>query len=119
MFTDKRRGDVWYMRDTAHKPENTKLLRGDRPVVIVSSDRVNQSGSLVLVIPLSSSPAQLARGEGTFDMVRITGYPGVPSMVMPRQIHAVDAADLDDYWYHLSDDDMRRVDDALHRTLGI
>ena len=41
MFNDKRRGDIWWAQDTTHKREGTCLIRGDRPVVIVSSDEVN------------------------------------------------------------------------------
>ena len=43
MFNDKRRGDIWWAQDTAHKREDTCLIRGDRPVVIVSSDSVGRA----------------------------------------------------------------------------
>ena len=69
MFNDKRRGDIWWAQDTAHKREDTCLIRGDRPVVIVSSDEVNCNTRIITVVPLTSSPAQLARGDGTYDQV--------------------------------------------------
>lgn len=28
MFNDKRRGDIWWAQDTAHKREDTCLIRG-------------------------------------------------------------------------------------------
>ena len=74
MFNDKRRGDIWWAQDTTHKREGTRLIRGDRPVVIVSSDEVNCNTRIVTVVPLTSSPVQLARGDGTYDQVLLTGY---------------------------------------------
>ena len=101
MFNDKRRGDIWWAQDTTHKREDTCLIRGDRPVVL-----------------LTSSPAQLARGDGTYDQVLLTGY-GAPSMAMTRQVHAVDTDDLTEYRGHLTDADMLRLDAALRRALGV
>lgn len=64
MFSDKRRGDIWWMSDTHRKPADTCLIRGDRPVIVVSSDSANQTGSTATVVPMTSSPARLARGDG-------------------------------------------------------
>lgn len=61
MFCDKRRGDIWWMSDTHRKPADTCLIRGDRPVIVVSSDSANQTGNTVTVVPMTSSPAW--RGE--------------------------------------------------------
>lgn len=57
MFSDKRRGDIWWMSDTHRKPADTCLIRGDRPVIVVSSDSANQTGSTATVVPMTSSPA--------------------------------------------------------------
>ena len=118
MFNDKRRGDIWWAQDTTHKREDTCLIRGDRPVVIVSSDEVNCNTRIVTVVPLTSSPAQLARGDGTYDQVLLTGY-GAPSMAMTRQVHAVDTDDLTEYRGHLTDADMLRLDEALRHALSV
>lgn len=118
MFNDKRRGDIWWAQDTTHKREDTCLIRGARPVVIVSSDEVNCNARIVTVVPLTSSPAQLARGDGIYDQVLLTGY-GAPSMALTRQAHAVDTDDLTEYQGRLSDADMLRLDAALRRALGI
>lgn len=69
MFSDKRRGDIWWMSDTHRKPADTCLIRGDRPVIVVSSDSANQTGSTATVVPMTSSPARLARGDGFCDNV--------------------------------------------------
>lgn len=118
MFNDKRRGDIWWAQDTAHKREDTCLIRGDRPVVIVSSDEVNCNTRIITVVPLTSSPAQLARGDGIYDQVLLTGY-GAPSMALTRQVHAVDTDGLTEYRGHLTDADMLRLDAVLRRALGV
>ena len=61
---------------------------------------------------------QLARGDGTYDQVLLTGY-GAPSMAMTRQVHAVDTDDLTEYRGHLTDADMLRLDAVLRRALGV
>ena len=111
MFNDKRRGDIWWAQDTTNTREDTCLIRGDRPVVIVSSDKVNCNTRIITVVPLTSSQAQLARGDGTYDQVLLTGY-GAPSMALTRQVHAMDTDDL-------TDADMRRLDATLRRVLGV
>lgn len=88
MFSDKRRGDIWWMSDTHRKPADTCLIRGDRPVIVVSSDSANQTGSTATVVPMTSSPARLARGDGFCDNVLLLGY-GEPSMALPRQVHGI------------------------------
>ena len=118
MFNDKRRGDVYWMTDTPLREGATHILRGDRPAVIVSSDEVNCNTRIVTVVPLTSSPAQLARGDGTYDQVLLTGY-GAPSMALTRQVHAVDTDDLTEYRGHLTDADMLRLDAVLRRALGV
>ena len=112
MFSDKRRGDIWWMSDTHRKPADTCLIRGDRPVIVVSSDSANQT------VPMTSSPARLARGDGFCDNVLLQGS-GEPSMALPRQVHGADRADLQQYLGHLTDADMRRLDAALRSVLGL
>ena len=118
MFSDKRRGDIWWMSDTHRKPADTCLIRGDRPVIVVSSDSANQTSSTVTVVPMTSSPAKLARGDGYRDNVLLL-LCGEPSMAMPRQVHGADQADLQQYLGHLTDADMYRIEAALRSALGL
>lgn len=118
MFSDKRRGDIWWMVDTHRKPADTCLIRGGRPVIVVSSDSANQTCSTVTVVPTTSSSARLARGDGYCDNVLLLGY-SEPSMAMPGQVYGVDRADLQQYLGHLTDADMRRLDAALQSALGL
>ena len=119
MFTDKRRGDVYWAASTALHPQDSVLLTKTRPVLVVSSDRANMTSNTVLVIPLTSSPNALARGDGAYEQVLLTGYNGTDSMALTRQLHAVDTTDLGDFMYHLTDTDMARVNEALRRALGV
>ena len=118
MFQDKRRGDVYWLNAPDPKP-GSYLIGKTRPVLVVSSDQANASGRTVIVVPLTSSPEQLARGAGAYDMVRLDGYTPEPNMLLTRQLHAVDASDLGNYCYHLTDLDMELVDAALYRALGL
>ena len=118
MFNDKRRGDVYWLSAPDPKP-GSYLIGKSRPVLIVSSDRVNNSSHTVTVCPLTSSPEQLLRGDGVYDMVPLAGYTDTPSMALPRQIRTVDTHDLTNYCYTLTNADMLRVDNALFRALGL
>lgn len=106
------------MSDTHRKPADTCLIRGDRPVIVVSSDSANQTCSTVTVVHTTASPARPARGDGFCDNVLLQGY-GEPSMALPRQVHGADRADLRQYLGHLTDADMRRLDAALRSALGL
>lgn len=79
MFVDKRRGDIWWMQDTHRRDPETHIVRGDRPVIIVSTDQANQQSTRVLVVPMSASPAQVARG-GTVSGVMCFS-PAITSLV--------------------------------------
>ena len=104
--------------ELGEEPVGAITRAGKAALVIVSSDEVNCNTRIVTVVPLTSSPAQLARGDGTYDQVLLTGY-GAPSMALTRQVHAVDTDDLTEYRGHLTDADMLRLDAALRRALGI
>ena len=111
MFNDKRRGDVYWLSAPDPKP-GSYLIGKSRPVL-------NDSSRTVTVCPLTSSPEQLLRGDGVYDMVLLAGYTDTPSMALPRQIRTVDAHDLTNYCYTLTNADMSRVDNALFRALGL
>lgn len=118
LFSDKRRGDIYWMADTMRREPDTHLIRGDRPVIIVSNDKVNQYSPIVTIVPLSSSPAKLARGDGYAGNVTLCGY-GDPSVAMTGQLRSVDSRDLQQFLGHLTDADMARVDAALQASLGL
>lgn len=118
MFHDKRRGDIWWMNDTHRKLPDTRLIRGDHPVVVVSSNTVNQNTNVVNVIPLTASQSQMARGDGYCDNVTLLGY-GEPSTALTRQVCSIDLDDLQYYVGHLTETDMTRIDTALRRVLGL
>lgn len=118
MFNDKRRGDVYWMTDTLHREGNTHILRGDRPVVIVSSDEVNQTSPTLTVIPLTTSAVKLDRGEGYCNNVLLMSL-NLPSVAVTRQVRTIDVDDLQRYLGHLPDREMSRLDAALRRALGL
>lgn len=89
MFNDKRRGDIWWAQDTARKREDTHLIRGDRPVVIVSSDSINCNTRIVMVVPPDLQPGAVGTGRrhlrsGSSDRLRCTGYGADPAGARSR-----------------------------------
>ena len=118
MFSDKRRGDIWWMSDTHRKPADTCLIRG-RPTGDRGQQRQRQpdrqhgdGGSHDL------QPRKAGPGRRILRQRPSSGY-GEPSMALPRQVHGADRADLQQYLGHLTDADMRRLDAALRSALGL
>mgnify|MGYP000585747340 CR=1 FL=1 len=101
MFSDKRRGDIWWMSDTHRKPADTCLIRGDRPVIVVSSDSANQTGSTATVVPMTSSPARRGPGRRILRQRPSSWATVSRASALPRQVHGADRADLQQYLGHL------------------
>lgn len=119
MFVDKRRGDIWWMQDTHRRDPETHIVRGDRPVIIVSTDQANQQSTRVLVVPMSASPAQVARGgDGFRGNVFLTGY-NEPCVALTDQLRCIDSCDLESYMGHLTDADLARLNAALRAVLEL
>ena len=116
MFNDKRRGDIWWAQDTAHKREDTCLIRGgptggDRQQRRSQLQHAHHYGGSPDLQPGAAGPRRWHLRSGSFD--------GAPSMALTRQVHAVDTDDLTEYRGHLTDADMLRLDAVLRRALGV
>lgn len=118
MFNDKRRGDIYWMQDTQRRIIDTHITRGDRPCIIVSSNPRNALSDTVVILPLSSSPSQLVRGDGYCGNVLLKDY-GEPCVALTQQIRTVDKLDLQHYIGSLTPADMVRVDAALKQAMGL
>jgi mRNA-degrading endonuclease toxin of MazEF toxin-antitoxin module len=55
-YPNARRGDIWYVSDDALGSKNAddRIIRGSRPVLIVSVDDHNFTSSCLTVVPISS-----------------------------------------------------------------
>lgn len=120
MFTDTRRGDVWF----AEIPENpripySRVIRGYRPVLVISSNRTNLTGSVVTVIPMTS---QIHHADG---LLRVPVLPDAhncldkPSLVLTDQIMTVDRRALIHWVGCVSDQDMERIEAAVKTALAL
>lgn len=118
MFVDKRRGDIWWMQDTHRRDPETHIVRGDRPVIIVSTDKDSQQSTRVLVVPMSASPAQISHGDGFRGNVLLPGY-GDPCVALTNQLRCIDSCDLESYMGHLTDADLARLNAALRAALEL
>ena len=112
-----KRGDVfWAQLDPVQGSEQG----GRRPVLIISRDSINQNLPNVIVLPLSSSPARLAKPYPSQLLVhaRELGMNG-DGVVLGEQIRTISQARLDRYISHLPDTIMQKVDELLKVVLAL
>lgn len=90
---------------------------GVRPVLVVQNDQGNQSSPTVIVAPLTSRRKRPRQPTHVLVLPPEGGLTR-PSQVLCEQVRTLEKSRLTDYLGALSDDTLRRVDDALLRALG-
>ena len=59
-YPNARRGDIWYVSDDALGGRNDdRIIRGSRPVLIVSADHHNFTSPCLTVVPISSGERRI------------------------------------------------------------
>lgn len=88
-----RRGDV-YVASLA--PRSGSEQRGTRPVIVVSHDAFNDTPGWrsVIVVPVSTSPAQAGRGPTAVPLPRGAGGLARPSVALCHQVTTLDRGKL-------------------------
>lgn len=120
MFPDTRRGDIW-MAEIPINPNrpDARTIRGYRPVLVISRNRINQTGTLVTVLPMTS---KLNHADG------VTRIPLLPdshncldraSLVLADQITTMDRRALMHWVGIASDEDMARIEAAVKAALAL
>jgi mRNA interferase MazF len=105
-----RRGDVyWVDFDPARGGEFQK----QRPALIVSNDASNRALNRLQVIPLTRNVARVYVSEAS---IRVNG---IPHKAMADQIRTVAKERLGDHVGTITGADLRLVEQAIRRQLGL
>ena len=109
-----RRGDVCYYNDPCECDESSNIMHGKRPVVIVSCNRLNESSSLVTVVPMTTNTLKKLYPS----QIDIT-MNGTRSRIKCDQIRVVNKTDLEPPMASLNLAAQGALDSALLNALGI
>ena len=109
-----RRGDVCYYNDPCECDESSNIMHGKRPVVIVSCNRLNESSSLVTVVPMTTNTLKKLYPS----QIDIT-MNGTRSRIKCDQIRVVNKTDLEHPMASLNLAAMGALESALLNALGI
>ena len=109
-----RRGDVCYYNDPCECDESSNIMHGKRPVVIVSCNRLNESSSLVTVVPMTTNTLKKLYPS----QIDIT-MNGTRSRIKCDQIRVVNKTDLDHPMASLNLAAMGALESAMLNALGI
>ena len=109
-----RRGDVCYYNDPCECDESSNIMHGPRPVVIVSANRLNESSSLVTVVPMTTNVLKKIYPSQIEIIMN-----GTRSRVKCDQIRVVNKTDLQPPMATLNLAALGALDSALMYTLGV
>lgn len=115
-MTNPLRGEIWWCEWT---PGRGAEQIGRRPSLVVQNDLANRSPSYgnTIVVAVSTMgldiPAHIPLEPSKENGLRLRSY------VKCEQIMTIEALRLDEYIGRVTDDDMRKVEHALRRVLGM
>ena len=113
-----KRGDVFWADIVPRSgPEQT----GRRPVVVVSHDGFNrlEAWRSIIVVPLSTSPAQRRRGPTAIMLPKGSGGLRKESVALCHQVTTLDRAKLVERIGELTTASLKGLDDGLRAALAL
>lgn len=108
------RGDICWFIDPIYREENSFVLRGKRPAVIVSTDEANETSCTVVIAPMSTKIDKRLY-PGQFDI----WLDGTQSRIRCDQARVVDKHMLEAPYASLDDECMDALDIALLNAMGL
>src|SRR5438874_4761814 len=113
-----RRGEVYWAKLS---PRSGAEQKGRRPVIVVSHDGFNQVSSWrsVIVVPVSTSASQAARGPTAIGLVAGAGGLLKQSVAVCHQVTTLDRAKLVQRIGVLDSDALTLVDHGLKAALQL
>lgn len=113
-----RRGEVYR---AALQPRSGSEQQGNRPVVVVSHDAFNQTPNWqsIIVVPVSTSRRQAARGPTAVPLPEGSGGLKMDSCALCHQVTTLDRAKLTQKLGSLNKEDVDRVEAGLRAALDL
>lgn len=110
------RGDIWW---ATLPPPVDSGPGGRRPVVVVQSDRFNESRIRTVIVAIITTNLRLASSPG--NVLLLTNLSGLEhdSVVNVSQLYTVDKTRLTDYVSTLSDLLMREIERGLKKIMSL
>ena len=111
-----QRGDIWW----ADLPEPVGSGPGyPRPVLVIQSDRFNESAINTVVIAIIARNTDLINSEGNVLVAMQQSKLPSDSVINVSQLFTIDETQLRDYVSSLSPKKMAQVDSGLKKVLAI
>ena len=108
-----KRGDVYWSRFAVVNGEENKVSHTIRPVLIVSNDEVNSECNSFSVIPISKKLENL--NKNCHIMLQLLE----PSILLPEQLTMLSRDNLYEKIIHIDDTQLKLVDFAIKKQLGL
>ena len=115
------RGEVWYAYLGEY--DNSAIVRGCRPVVIISNEKIHARSGMLTVIPMTSSikKAEYATHvpikEGD---VRVAAHQSmVESLLLVEQMRIIDKSVLSNRVGKITPEKMLEIEEAVRAQLGL
>jgi len=111
-----QRGDIWW--SSLAEPVGSGPGYA-RPVLVVQSDRFNQSSINTVVIAVITKNTDLINSEGNVALTKQQSKLPKDSVINVSQLFTIDESQLRDYVSSISPRKMKQVDLGLRKVLGL